>query len=161
MRIVASPELVYPCHELMIIPRKSNGEKSMKSRLVTVVVLTLGLFATRYFVRAQVPASSVEHKTSRIIIGDEGAISGDSTAFDFGTVWANGELSHTFVLANEGEEALSLRATQHNGAGTTSRHFFVLEPRSEIGLSMGVNTMKLCGPFEKIGWDVLIKYVDE
>lgn len=133
----------------------------MRSRLIITIVLALGVFTTQYLVRAQVPVSLVEQKTSRIIIGDEGAISGDPTEFDFGTVWANGELCHTFVLANEGEKALSLRATPNRGAGTTSRHFFVLEPGSEIGLSMCVNTLKLFGHFEKTAWDVLIKNVDE
>ena len=133
----------------------------MTKNMVIVALLALGLSKTHYFVRAQAPASLVEHKMSRIIIGDGIVISGDSTVFDFGTVWADGELCHTFVLANEGDKALSLRATPNRGAGTTSRYFFVLEPGSEIGLSTCVNTMKLRGPFEKIGWDVLIKYVDE
>lgn len=120
----------------------------MRSRLIIAVVLALGLFVTRFLARAQAPASLVEHKMSRIIIGDGGAISGDSTVFDFGTVWADGKLCHTFVLANEGEQALSLRATP-NRIGTTSHEYFVLESGSEIGLSTCVNTMKLRGPFEK------------
>lgn len=132
------------CLEASVILSHARREKIMRSRLVIAVVLALGVFATRYFVRAQVPASSVEHQTSRIVIGDKGAISGDSTEFDFGTVWVGGRLCHTFVLANEGSQAYQLKIIS-----VWFSQPILLFPNSEAAVKFCVNSAKLSGRFEK------------
>ncbi len=71
----------------------------------------------------------------------------DELVHDFGVVWADAELCHTFVIKNVGVEAARIRV--YSGGGTTANNDHTIAAGSTFDLKFCLNAKKLNGPFEK------------
>lgn len=71
----------------------------------------------------------------------------DDPEHDFGVVWVDAELCHTFVLKSVGKEAARIKV--YSGAGTSENSEHTIEVGSTLDLKFCLNPRKLNGPFEK------------